>query len=61
MFQDDSRSFPERTDDADGTNSDILNEASDEQGNCGEPHGPSTVGLIYVNLQGVGGDPNATR
>ena len=50
-----------RIDDVDGTNSNILNEPCNNQGNCGEPHGASTVGLIYVNPQGVGGDPNATR
>ena len=50
-----------RIDDVDGANSNILYEACDDQGNCGEPHGASTVALIYVNPHGVGGDPNATR
>ena len=47
-----------RIDDVDGTNSNILNEACDEQRNCGEPHGASTVGSIYINPEGVNGIPD---
>ena len=52
-----------RVDDNNGTASDILNDPCDDPENelCGEPHGATTVGLIYVNPQGVQGDPNATR
>merc|ERR1712032_608086 len=42
-----------RVDEANGQASDILNEpCTPEQGNCGEPHGSTTVGLIYVNPEG---------
>jgi len=41
-----------RVDEEDGKKSDILNEPCPEQGNCGEPWGPTTVGLIYVNPEG---------
>jgi len=42
-----------RTDEADGSASLVLNEAcTPGQGKCGEPHGATTVGLIYVNPEG---------
>jgi len=42
-----------RIDEADGSESDILNEpCSPEQGRCEGPHGATTVGLIYVNPEG---------
>jgi len=42
-----------RIDEADGAESLVLNEAcSPGQGKCEEPHGATTVGLIYVNPEG---------
>merc|ERR1719361_146332 len=46
-----------RMDEADGTKSEPLNDACLVQGNCSEPWGASTVGLIYVNPEGVMADP----
>merc|ERR1712045_1064823 len=48
-----------RIDEADGTESLVLNEACNpEQGKCEEPHGATTVGLIYVNPEGPNGNPD---
>ena len=48
-----------RIDDMDGSKSIPLNNLTDcgEQGNCQEPIGASTVGLIYVNPEGVNKEP----
>lgn len=49
-----------RIDDVDGTKSEPLNDPNGTcsvQGNCSEPLGASTVGLIYVNPAGFMGDP----
>ena len=49
-----------RMDDADGTKSAPLDDPEGDcsvQGNCSEPLGASTVGLIYVNPAGFLGDP----
>jgi len=43
-----------RIDEPNGAASEILNEpCAGGQGHCEEPHGPTTVGLIYVNPGGV--------
>jgi len=47
-----------RIDEADGLESAILDEPCDNQGQCGEPHGATTVGLIYVNPEGPNGVPD---
>lgn len=41
-----------RIDEANGAKSDVLNQPCDVEGNCAEPHGTTTVGLIYVNPEG---------
>merc|ERR1719225_330736 len=47
-----------RIDEPDGAASKTLNDACDNDGQCQEPHGATTVGLIYVNPEGPNGDPN---
>jgi hypothetical protein len=51
-----------RIDDSDGSKSDVLNDPSSceetGQGNCQEPLGSSTVGLIYVDPTGFLGNPD---
>jgi len=47
-----------RIDEPNGAASKILNDACDNDGQCQEPHGATTVGLIYVNPEGPNGDPN---
>jgi len=47
-----------RLDETDGAASNILNEPCEIQGQCEEPWGPTTVGLIYVNPEGPLGEPN---
>ena len=44
-----------RVDDKDGSGSRWLNMACDMQGKCSDPHGTTTVGLIYVNPEGPQG------
>jgi len=47
-----------RIDDKDGEASKIMDEPCDNQGSCSEPHGATTVGLIYVNPEGPNGVPD---
>jgi len=53
-----------RIDEEDGERSKVLDEpclddsGTNLQGNCPEPHGATTVGLIYVNPEGPNGVPN---
>jgi len=49
-----------RIDEPNGDNSKILDEPCDNQGSCSEPHGATTVGLIYVNPEGPNGNPSPT-
>jgi len=47
-----------RIDETSGAKSKILDEPCDNQGSCSEPHGATTVGLIYVNPEGPNGVPD---
>jgi len=48
-----------RIDEPNGAKSKILDEpCTPAQGECAEPHGATTVGLIYVNPEGPNGNPD---
>lgn len=48
-----------RIDEPNGGTSQILDEpCTPTQGECNEPHGATTVGLIYVNPEGPNGNPD---
>merc|ERR1719422_491254 len=48
-----------RIDEPDGGKSKVLDEpCTPRQGECAEPHGATTVGLIYVNPEGPNGNPD---
>jgi len=55
-----------RIDNGDGTESNVLGPGPDAppcevQGDCKEPLGTDTIGLIYVNPEGFMGDPDPAR